>query len=181
VSFARLLVKAQRREAWGELTADAASSVVYPRPYGRSAFTTPRSIRTWKTHRLKTCATGECARGCPCPGAGVADERSHDQSACGGSVPGEAKSASSERRAGARSERPVTGMGSPEPRESLRFTYDPYHSRVCQWPCMAHESAGTLVTGRASLPSALATYNCITPLRSEPNRSERPSGDGHGW
>ena len=75
----------------------------------------------------------------------------------------------------------ATGMGSPEPRESLRFTYDPYHSRVCQWPCMAHESAGTLVTGRASMPSARATYNCITPLRSEPNRSERPSGEGVGW
>ena len=33
--------------------------------------------RTGKTHRLTTCATGMAARGCPCPGAGVADKRSH--------------------------------------------------------------------------------------------------------
>ena len=34
-------------------------------------------MRTGKTHRLKTCATRRAARGCPCPGAGVADKRSH--------------------------------------------------------------------------------------------------------
>ena len=56
-------------------------------------------------HRLTTCATGnDSARGCPCPGAGVADKRSQD---------GEAQSASSERRAGALSERPATGHGQP--------------------------------------------------------------------
>ena len=32
-------VQAQRREAWGEPPHDAASSVIGPRPYGRSAFT----------------------------------------------------------------------------------------------------------------------------------------------
>jgi len=35
----RPLVKAQRREAWGESLQDAVSSVVCPRPHGRSAFT----------------------------------------------------------------------------------------------------------------------------------------------
>ncbi len=34
-----VFVQAQRREAWGEPPHDAASSVVRPRPYGRSAFT----------------------------------------------------------------------------------------------------------------------------------------------
>jgi len=37
--LARRLVKAQRREAWGESLQDAVSSVVRPRPHGRSAFT----------------------------------------------------------------------------------------------------------------------------------------------
>ena len=39
--LARPLVKAQRREAWGESLQDAVSRVVRPRPYGRSAFTLP--------------------------------------------------------------------------------------------------------------------------------------------
>jgi hypothetical protein len=37
----RPFVQAQRREAWGELPTDAASSVVRPRPHGRSAYTKP--------------------------------------------------------------------------------------------------------------------------------------------
>jgi len=41
VMFASPLVKAQRREAWGESLQDAVSSVVRPRPHGRSAFTLP--------------------------------------------------------------------------------------------------------------------------------------------
>jgi len=43
--LARPLVKAQRREAWGESLQDAVSSVVRPRPYGRSAFTLPTPER----------------------------------------------------------------------------------------------------------------------------------------
>jgi hypothetical protein len=38
VMLARPLVKAQRREAWGELLHDAVSNVVRPRPHGRSTF-----------------------------------------------------------------------------------------------------------------------------------------------
>jgi len=36
--LARTYVQAQRREAWGEPPPDAESSMVRPRPYGRSAF-----------------------------------------------------------------------------------------------------------------------------------------------
>ena len=64
--LAQLVVQAQRREAWGEPTPDAASSVVCPRPYGRSAFTTPIPMRIGKAHRLTTCATGGQRGGCPC-------------------------------------------------------------------------------------------------------------------
>ena len=51
----------------------------------------------------------------------------------------------------------------------------------CQCPCMAHEPAGTSVMGRASVPSLLATYNCMMPLRSDPNRIHFPSGGTPGW
>ena len=37
MSPAQPFVQAQRREAWGEPPPDAASSVVCPRPHGRSA------------------------------------------------------------------------------------------------------------------------------------------------
>ena len=63
--LAQLVVQAQRREAWGEPTPDAASSVVCPRPYGRSAFTTPIPMRIGKAHRLTTCATGGQRGGLP--------------------------------------------------------------------------------------------------------------------
>ena len=44
-------VQAQRREAWGELPPDAASSVVRPRPHGRSAFT--RRAHVLRMNRMK--------------------------------------------------------------------------------------------------------------------------------
>ena len=47
---AQPLVKAQRREAWGESLQDAVSSVVRPRPYGRSAFTLPALERALRAH-----------------------------------------------------------------------------------------------------------------------------------
>ena len=47
----RPFVQAQRREAWGELPPDAASSVVRPRPHGRSAFT--RRAHVLRMNRMK--------------------------------------------------------------------------------------------------------------------------------
>ena len=39
MSLACQCVQAQRRKAWGALPTDAASSMIRPRPHGRSAFT----------------------------------------------------------------------------------------------------------------------------------------------
>ena len=93
------------------------------------------------------------ARGCPCPGAGVADERSQD---------GVAKSASSERRAGARSERPATGVGSPEPRERLTITCDPYDGS--DQGAAASRMLRT-IAGSVAIPSTPLTMNWMPMQR----------------
>jgi len=84
----------------------------------------PIPMRTGKTHRLKTCATG-CSEGLPVPGS----------RRCSGTDPPQADWSAqpwmaerSQHRASeaqdGRSERPATGMGSPEPRERLGITCD---------------------------------------------------------
>jgi len=129
------------------------------------------------------------ARGCPRPGAGVADKRSRDQSACGGSVPGGAQSASSERTAGARSERPATGEGSPEPRERARIKWGPYeaprseagvHLSVQREPAGAVLSAGCslnypCVPTRIAIPAGPGVFSSLTSVHSLVVRPE--SGD----
>jgi hypothetical protein len=87
----------------------------------RSAHTSPRS-----THS---------GRGCPMPWEpGYGSERSHDQSACGGSVPGEAKRTCSEprprrprRTSGDRARAAMTNAGGHASRRRRTLDADPQH------------------------------------------------------
>jgi len=92
-------------------TCEYASLTEYRRPASTRVTGFCACLRSGCSPSPESHARDHGARGCPCPGAGVADQRSQD---------GGAQSASSERRAGARSERPATGMGSPSRRGGPR-------------------------------------------------------------
>ena len=64
----------QRREAWGEPPPDAASSVICPRPYGRSAFGTSDAPRK-QMRRGGTQVENLCYRSRDKPGAAVVCSR----------------------------------------------------------------------------------------------------------